>query len=116
MIFVGTKDGKDYGFYLERDGLKDLVELTDEEHMALMDGQADGNVIVFHKGGKPTLEAPLPPSDDELARAARQKRDALIAAIQVRAAIMKSGRCSWSPPAASLLKANLCVKMSRRTE
>lgn len=84
MIFVGTKDGKDYGFYLERDGLKDLVELTDEEHMALMDGQADGNVIVFHKGGKPTLEAPLPPSDDELARAARQKRDALIAAIQWR--------------------------------
>ena len=84
MIFVGTKNGKDYGFYLESDGLKDVVELTDEEHMALMDAQAEGKVIVFHKGEKPTLQDPPPPSDDELARAARQKRDALIAAIQWR--------------------------------
>lgn len=84
MIFAGTKDGKDYGFYLERDGLKDVVELTDEEHMALMDAQAEGKVIVFHKGAKPTLEEPSPPSDDELARAVRQKRDMLINAIQWR--------------------------------
>lgn len=84
MIFVGTKNGKDYGFYLERDGLKDVVELTDEEHMSLVDAQAEGKVIVFHKGAKPTLEEPSPPSDDELAKAARQKRDALIAAIQWR--------------------------------
>ena len=84
MIFAGTKNGKDYGFYLERDGLKDVVELTDEEHMALMDAQAEGKVIVFHKSEKPTLQDPPPPSDDELARAARQKRDALIAAIQWR--------------------------------
>ena len=84
MIFAGTKDGKDYGFYLEKEGLKNHVELTDNEHMALMDAQAEGKVIVFHKGAKPTLEEPSPPSDDELAKAARQKRDALIAAIQWR--------------------------------
>jgi len=84
MIFAGTKDGKDYGFYLERDGLKDVVELTDEEHMALMDAQAEGKVIVFHKGAKPTLQDPPPPSDDDLAKEARQKRDARINAIQWR--------------------------------
>ena len=84
MIFVGTKDGKDYGFYLEKDGLQNVVELTDEEHMALMDAQAEGKVIVFHEGAKPTLQDPPPPSDDDLAKAARQKRDALIAAIQWR--------------------------------
>lgn len=84
MIFVGTKDGKDYGFYLEKDGLKNYVELTDEEHMALMDAQAEGKAIVFHKGAKPTLEEPPPPSDDDLAKEARQKRDARINAIQWR--------------------------------
>jgi len=84
MIFVGTKDGKNYGFYLEKEGLKNYVELTDEEHMALMDAQAEGKVIVFHEGEKPTLQAPPPPSDDDLAKEARQKRDALIAAIQWR--------------------------------
>ena len=84
MIYVGTKDGKDYGFYLEKEGLKNYVELTDEEHMALMDAQAEGEVIVFHEGEKPTLQAPPPPSDDDLAKEARQKRDARINAIQWR--------------------------------
>ena len=40
MIYVGTKDGKTYGFYLEKDGLQNVVELTGNEHMALMDAQA----------------------------------------------------------------------------
>ena len=84
MIYVDTKDGKDYGFYLEKDGLQNVVELTDNEHMALMDGQAEGKVIVFHEGEKPTLEEPPPPSDDDLAKEARQKRDMLINAIQWR--------------------------------
>lgn len=84
MIFVGTKDGKDYGFYLEKEGLKNYVELTDEEHMALMDAQAEGKVIVFHEGEKPTLQASPPPSDDDLAKEAWQKRDARINAIQWR--------------------------------
>ena len=40
MMFAGTKDGKSYGFYLDKDGLKDYVELTEAEHMALLEGQA----------------------------------------------------------------------------
>ena len=84
MIYAGTKDGKAYGFYLEKEGLKSYVELTDEEHMALMDAQAEGKVIVFHEGAKPTLQDPPPPSDADLAKEARQKRDARINAIQWR--------------------------------
>lgn len=69
MIYAGTKDGKSYGFYLEKDGLlDDYVELTNEEHMALMDGQAEGKCIVFHPGEKPTLEDPLPPTEAEKAQ------------------------------------------------
>ena len=60
------------------------MELTDDEHMALMDGQAEGKEIVFHEGAKPTLQDPPPPSDDDLAKEARQKRDARINAIQWR--------------------------------
>ena len=84
MIFAGTKDGKTYGFYLENERLKSYVELTDEEHMALMDAQAEGKVIVFHEGAKPTLQDLPPPSDADLAKEARQKRDMLINAIQWR--------------------------------
>ena len=60
------------------------MELSDDEHMALMDGQAEGKEIVFHEGAKPTLQDPPPPSDDDLAKEARQKRDARINAIQWR--------------------------------
>lgn len=84
MIYAGTKDGKEYGFYLEKEGLKTYVELTDAEHMALIDAQAGGKVITFHKGAKPTLEDPPPPSDADLAKEARQKRDTLINEIQWR--------------------------------
>ena len=68
MIYAGTKDGTEYGFYLEPDGLIEYVELTEEEHMALIDGQSTGKVIKFHQGEKPTLEEPAPPTEEELAR------------------------------------------------
>ena len=84
MIYAGTKDGKDYGFYLEKEGLKSYVELTDDEHMALMDAHAEGKDIVFHEGAKPTLQDPPPPSDADLAKEARRKRDSLINGIQWR--------------------------------
>ena len=84
MMFAGTKDGKSYGFYLDKDGLKDYVELTEAEHMALLEGQAEGKKIVFHPGAKPTLQSPPPPSDADLAKEARQKRDSLINAIAWR--------------------------------
>ena len=68
MIFAGTKDGTNYGFYLENDGLIDYIELTEEEHISLIDGQANGKVIQFHKDKKPTLEIPPEPSDYDKAK------------------------------------------------
>lgn len=84
MIYTGTKNGTDYGFYLEKDRLSDVVELTDAEHMALMDGQSEGKRIVFHADAKPTLEDPPEPTEAELAEQARNKRDGLISAIEWR--------------------------------
>ena len=92
VVFAGTKDGENYGFYLpdsvlDEDGtigLSDFVILTNAEHMALMDGQSAGKVITFHKGEKPTLEDPPPPSDEEIAESVRRERDALIEAVQWR--------------------------------
>lgn len=92
IVYAGTKDGENYGFYLpdtvtNADGsvsLTDFVILTGAEHMELLDGQSAGKVIVFHKGAKPTLEAPPPPSDDELAAQIRSKRDALIDGVEWR--------------------------------
>lgn len=93
VIFAGTMDGESYGFYLPDSAvdaesgkvkLLDFVVLTPAEHMALMDGQGAGKVITFHKGAKPTLEDPPPPTDEELAARVRQKRDALIDGIEWR--------------------------------
>ena len=69
-MLVGTVDGINYGFYLEdsKKKLKSYIEITDEEHTALIDGQAYGKRIVFHgTESKPTLEEPLPPTEKEIA-------------------------------------------------
>ena len=68
-MYAGTKDGKDYGFYLTNDGLKHAVELTGAEHAALIDGQGTGKVIVFYPDKKPTLEEPSGPAARETAAA-----------------------------------------------
>jgi len=58
MVYVGTVNGVDYGFYLSKENLVDYIEITNEEHNALIAGQEDGKEIAFHKGKKPTLETP----------------------------------------------------------
>ena len=92
-IFAGTQDGETYGFYLpdsvidESTGeiqLKDYVTLTSQEHIALMDGQCEGKRIVFHKGEKPTLEDPEPPTEEQLAKEVRRKRNNLIEEVEWR--------------------------------
>lgn len=56
------------------------IEITAEEHAALMSGQAAGKRIVPDKNGRPVLVDPPAPSADQLAASARARRDALIAA------------------------------------
>lgn len=92
VVFAGTKDGENYGFYLPDSvvdadgnvGLSDYVALTEEEHIALIDGQSQGKIITFHEGGKPTLENPPEPNDEELAKQIRARRDYLIEAVEWR--------------------------------
>lgn len=85
MIYAGTKNGIDYGFYLENEGLQNVFELTDEEHTDLLEGQSTGGkIIVFHSDKKPTLEDPPAPTPEELAETARAKRDRLIEDIMWR--------------------------------
>ncbi|MBQ6780271.1 MAG: hypothetical protein IJP62_03450 [Treponema sp.] len=69
-MLAGTKDGKSWGFYFDdqKESLQKYFEITREEHMALMDGQAEGKVITFHDDKKPTLEDPPPPTEEEIAR------------------------------------------------
>ena len=69
-MLAGTKDGENWGFYFDdqKDSLKKYFEITREEHMALMGGQAEGKVITFHDDKKPTLEDPPPPTEEEIAR------------------------------------------------
>lgn len=54
------------------------VEITEEEHAVLLQGQADGQVIASDESGYPILGDPLPPSADELAAQERQWRDRML--------------------------------------
>ena len=74
-MLAGTKDGKEWGFYFDdqKESLQKYFEITREEHMALMDGQATGKVITFHDDGKPTLEDPPPPTEEEVAESEIRK-------------------------------------------
>ena len=58
------------GFYVEAihsDNIPaDAVEITTEEHAALLDGQSQGKIIAADKNGKPILKDPPPPTAEEL--------------------------------------------------
>lgn len=54
----------------------DAVEITADDHAALLTGQSEGKRIVADKNGRPTLADQPAPSADDLAVAARNDRDA----------------------------------------
>lgn len=56
----------------------DAVEITTEEHAALLEGQSHGNIIVTDENGFPVLSAPPAPTDEELEFRARAERDRLL--------------------------------------
>lgn len=58
----------------------DAVEITAEEHAALLEGQSQGKLIQADAKGKPVLAESPAPTDEELASAVRSKRDALLSA------------------------------------
>lgn len=44
----------------------DVVEITKEEHAALLDGQSQGKLIDFDEAGRPFLADPPPPTAEQL--------------------------------------------------
>lgn len=62
----------------------DAVEITPEQHAALMAGQAEGKQITADENGHPILVDPPAPTPEQLAATARAKRDRLIESVRWR--------------------------------
>jgi hypothetical protein len=56
------------------------VEIDDEHHVALLEGQSVGKRMKLDAKGQALLVDPAPPTSDELATALRGRRDAALAA------------------------------------
>lgn len=57
----------------------DVVEITTEEHAALLEGQVQGRVIAADKTGHPVLKDQPPPTPEQLASVERSWRDGELA-------------------------------------
>ena len=57
----------------------DAVEITTEEHAALLEGQSQGKIISADKNGKPVLKDPPPPTAEELQAQANAEARAYLA-------------------------------------
>ena len=65
MFFSATSGGF-YSREIHGDNIPaDAVEITAEEHQALLEGQSNGKVIAADKNGKPVLKNPPPLTLDE---------------------------------------------------
>ena len=56
----------------------DAVEITPEQHAALLQGQSEGKQITADENGYPVLVDPPQPTADQLANTVRAERDRLI--------------------------------------
>jgi hypothetical protein len=84
MLYSGKKDGN-WGFYLENDGVNPYIKLTEDEHLALFEGQGTGKVIRWQEDGTPYLDDPPEPTATEQARAEIARIKVEIAARDYRA-------------------------------
>lgn len=82
--YAHTADGFVLGFYDDEwhgDSIpSDAIAISDEQHRALLDGQAAGKRMKVNADGAHDLVDPLPPTDDELAASLRSQRDAALTA------------------------------------
>jgi hypothetical protein len=79
-MFTSKSAGSFYDESIHTEMPSDVVELTADEHAALLQGQSEGKVIAWGDDGYPVLVDPPPPSSEELAAAERVWRDARLAA------------------------------------
>lgn len=79
-MFFSALTGGFYSREIHGDNIpSDAVEITTEQHAALLEGQSQGQVIVAGRDGKPYLEAPAEPVPDTLEQV-HAKRQAAYAA------------------------------------
>ena len=62
----------------------DAVEITQQQHAALLQGQSEGKVITADENGYPVLIDPPQPTADQMAATARAERDRLIESVRWR--------------------------------
>ena len=62
----------------------DAVEITQQQHAALLQGQSEGKLIAADENGYPILQDPPQPTADQMAATARAERDRLIESIRWR--------------------------------
>lgn len=66
-LFYSASTGGFYDDEIHGENIpSDAVEISQEDHSALLEGQTSGKVIVANNDGFPELADPKPPTDDEL--------------------------------------------------
>ena len=69
-----------YGAAIHGDNMPaDVVEITSEEHAALLEGQSQGKLINFDEAGRPVLADPAPPTEEQLQQQANTEARAYLA-------------------------------------
>ena len=62
----------------------DAVEITPEQHAAVLQGQSEGKLITADENGYPVLVDPSGPTTEQLAEQVRSERDAKIESVRWR--------------------------------
>lgn len=84
-MFYSKTTGGFYDTAIHGDNIPaDAVEITTEEHAALLQGQSEGKVITADENGYPILQDPPQPTPEQLAATARAERDRLIESVRWR--------------------------------
>ncbi|MBJ8823618.1 tail fiber assembly protein [Citrobacter europaeus] len=80
MKFYSKSTGGFYDAEISGDDIPDdVVEITDETWIELLNGQAEGKIITGDENGYPVLIDPPPPSYEELVQMAENERRRLLA-------------------------------------
>ena len=79
-MFYSKTTGGFYTAEIHGDNIPDdAVEITADEHAALLEGQSQGKIIYADKNGKPILKDPPPPTAEELQAQANAEARAYLA-------------------------------------
>ena len=66
-MFYAKSTGGFYDTAIHGDNIpSDAVEITADEHQAMLEGQSNGKIIAADKNGRPILKDPPPPTAEEL--------------------------------------------------